>query len=261
MNRLELRNETRRRIAETSSTASYSTDTDINAYLNEGIRDMCVKGKVYERSLITTTVDSYATYSLPLDFISLRAVFDPPGFALDQIEPTGIGRLWIVSGKPQYYFISHYPLSIVSRQNDTIYSAGNILIPATPNGYMYEVSVGGMSDISEPTMPTVYGQPVVDNNATLVCRDLATVGYNITLYDTPTTLGGGVGNYAIVYYAMANGLYSDIIAPDFPEDKHHILVMFATFRHFVKCKDITKAKEHYSDYAGALGLKSGQVEG
>src|SRR5271157_1675961 len=103
MNRLELRNEVRRRIAESSSTASYSSDDDINAYLNEGNRDMCIKGKVYEKTLSTDVVDSFATYSLPLDCLGmLRGILNPLGGSLEGVEPGGLGRIFIVNGKPTH---------------------------------------------------------------------------------------------------------------------------------------------------------------
>jgi len=262
VNRLELRNEVRRRIAESSGVASYSSDTDINAYLNEGNRDMCLKGRVYERTLSTSILNGFAAYNLPLDFLFMRSIANPLGVSLDPIEPGGVGRVFIVPGKPTYYFASHYPLTLTTRVNDTIYSEGTLLIPSTPNGYMYEVMVTGMVGSVEPTWPTVNGQPLTDNNATLICRELSVTGYNFTLIDTPTTAGGGVGTYVIIYFALGSGLYDDTISPDFPEDKHHILVTFATFRHFVKMKDLVRAQAHYADYAAALGLQMpGQQQG
>ncbi len=244
-------------IAEVSVTASYSTPTEYNAYANEGIKDMCIKGKVYERTKSATFTTGVATYGLPLDYagVGLRSLLNPGGVTLDGIEPGGLGRLFIVAGKPIYYYISQTPLVLTTRVNDTIYPLGTILVPSTGNGYMYEVTVGGMVGSSPPTYPTDPGTAVVDNNATLMTRELATTGYAVTLVDTPTTAGGGTGTYTITYYALDNGLYVATSSPNFPEDKHHLLSLFVCFRHFTKMKDITKAMAFYSDYAAALGLQ------
>ena len=257
MNLLQIRTESRRRVAELSATASYSSDDDFNAYINEGIKDMCIKGKVYEKTLSTLIVNDVANYQLPLDYLSIRAIYGPNYVALDPVDATGLGRVFVVSGKPLNFFISNFPLPLSVRGNNTIYKEGDVILPSTVNGYMYEVVVGGESGVSPPTFPTSPGVRVVDGTLTLLCRWLANTGYRITFIDTPTDVGGGTGEYSIIYFALANGLYVDTSSPDFPEDKHHILVMFAAFRHFIKMKDGVRAQGLYADYASALGLNVG----
>lgn len=255
MNLLQIRTEARRLIAETSVIASYSTDSDFTAYTNEGVKDMCVKGKVYERTKATSILTGIPTYSLPLDYLALRTILNPGGVSLDAMEPGGLGKVYVVSGKPLYYFISQTPLVLMVRQNDTIYATGAILLPTATNGYMYEVTVSGKTGSLPPTYPLVSGLSVTDNNATLICRELTASGYEVTFIDTPTSGGGGIGTYAIIYYALDAGLSLDTDAPNFPGDKHHLLVLFCCFRHFVKMKDLSRAMAFYTDYATALGIQ------
>lgn len=258
MNLLQIRTNARRLVAEVSATASYSTDPDFNAYINEGVKDVCLKGKVYERTKSATIVNGVAAYSLPLDYIGkggMRAITDPTGVGLGMMEPNGLGRVWIVTGKPTLYYISTTPLTITTRQNDTYYTLGTILIPSVANGYMYEVVVAGMSASAPPIFPVTDGATVVDNNATLLCRDYASTGYDVNLVTTPTTAGGGTGTYTITYYALDFGLWTDTAAPNFPLEYHNSLVLFACFRHFTKMKDAQRAIGFYTDYATSIGLQ------
>ena len=261
MNLLQLRTDTRRLIAEASATASYSTDADLNAFINEGIKDMCVKGKVYEKTEYATFSTGTASYLLPLDFLTLRAIYNPSGVALDAMDPSGLGKVYVVAGKPTYYYISQTALTITTRQNSHAYVKGDIVTPISANGYMYEVTpLSGNSDSSPPTYPTNPGSRVQDGSIYLVCRDASTTGYKVVLVDTPTTAGGGTGIYHIIFYALDEGLYTDTDSPNFPEDKHHIIPIFATFRHFVRMKDATRAVAIYNDYAMSLGLKQQEPE-
>ena len=51
----------------------------------------------------------------------------------------------------------------------TAYSAGQLVYPATPNGYVYQASVGGTSSGTPPTWPTTPGNTVTDGGVTWVC--------------------------------------------------------------------------------------------
>lgn len=62
---------------------------------------------------------------------------------------------------------------VADRTNTTAYSIGDIVVPATPNGYYYVASVAGTSGGSIPTFPTTEGLAVVDGTAlTWVCAGL-----------------------------------------------------------------------------------------
>lgn len=52
----------------------------------------------------------------------------------------------------------------------TAYGVGQQVVPTTLNGYVYECTVAGDSDASEPTWPTTLAQTVVDDGVTWRCE-------------------------------------------------------------------------------------------
>ncbi len=49
---------------------------------------------------------------------------------------------------------------------ETVYVAGNIVVPTVDNGHRYRCTVGGTSDSGEPTWPTADGGTVEDDTVT-----------------------------------------------------------------------------------------------
>ena len=68
--------------------------------------------------------------------------------------------------------------SVTTRTSEATVALGAFLEPATPNGFCYEVTTGGDTASSEPTMPTTIGETVTDGTAVLTCRAYYSVAYN-----------------------------------------------------------------------------------
>jgi hypothetical protein len=64
------------------------------------------------------------------------------------------------------------------RANSTAYTVGDVVRPASANGYVYQCIVAGTSGGSVPTYPTVIGQTVTDGGVTWAC-----VGRGVLLVD------------------------------------------------------------------------------
>jgi len=261
MNLLEIRTEVRRVLAEASPALSYMSDLDITSFINDGIKDLCEKALVYERTDTATITTGVATYTLPYDFIKAVTIFGPDNLPLDPISPLMVGRVYIIAGKPLYFYITQTSISPTIRVNSTLYSLGTLLIPAAVNGFLYEVTTAGITGGAPPIYPILPGNSVADGAATLTCREMFTSLYDMTLVDTPTTLGGGTGTYTLIFNAMDEGLYTETDSPNFPENKHRLLVPYTCFRCAQRGRDAQAAAMFYKEYAAGAGLPMSDQEG
>jgi hypothetical protein len=87
-----------------------------------------------------------------------------------------------------------------ARANGTPYAVGDIVRPATPNGYLYRCVVAGTSGGSVPTFSTTIGRETADG-ATLVW---STLGKAIVTWDAadpswPTTTLAAAARYLVIY--------------------------------------------------------------
>ena len=275
----EIRGEVRRYLAETSASASFFSDADINASINEGLKDMCIKADVYVKTHTITVATGQAAYNLPWfvlpreqklptgqDVLQLKTVLNHNNVALDPIPIEHIGRVYTgISGLPLSYFISQVAITPTTWTIATAYVVfpvtGVVTLtyvkPSTVNGCMYECITAGTSHAAtEPTWTTVIGSTqAVDGTVYWKCREGMTNLYTINFYSTPTTVGAGVGTYTIYYNAIDEGLYTDADTPNIPPNKQHYLILFACFRCAMKAKDYQLAIAYMTDYSRGLGLQ------
>jgi hypothetical protein len=261
MNRLEIQTEVRQLLAEETAALSYATNANITSFIYDGIKDLCEKGLVYEETEVATIEDGIATYSLPFNFIKAVALFGPNNLPLDPISPLLQGRVYIIAGKPLYFYITQTSFTPTIRANSTLYTLGTIIIPATVNGFLYEVTAAGISGGAPPIYPILPGSSIADGAATLTCREMFTSLYTMTLVDTPTIIGGGTGLYTLIFNAMDEGLYVDTDSPNFPENKHRLLVPYVCFRCAERARDRNLASAYYQEYAIGAGLPMSDQEG
>ena len=261
MNLSELRAETRRRLNEVTTAKSQYSDTDLSKYLNEGIKSMCTMGGVYEKVVATTILNGIANYSCPIDFIKPVSLKRPNGSDVDLIESKDATRQYLIAGYPLYYYISQTVLLTFTRVSSTAYVKGTFLLPATANGFMYEVTVGGTTGVAAPTYPTDSGTTVADGTATLTCRELTSNIYNLTLVDTPTAAGGGTGVYSLIHKAMDEGLYVDTDVPNFPVNHHPILCTFGVMRALQMGRQFQDSLIFAKEYSMSIGVDLKSVTG
>ncbi len=264
MNLLEIRTETRRILAEKSLTLSYVIDTDLNKFINEGIKDICIRGLIYEVTSTITVTTGVATYTLPYNFIPTKdedhlistiAVYNGSIKALTPIRARELGKVFISSGYPLRYFLTQTAISPATRAALTAYTINTLLLPAAVNGYLYEVTTAGTTGAGLPTYPTNPGTSVADGGATLTCRELFNVRWSLTLVDTPTTTGGGTGTYTLIQNAIDEGLYTDTDSPNFSYKYHQAIAYFTAFKVALKEKNQSLGVVFFQEYLGVLNLQ------
>lgn len=272
MNRLQIITDARALMAEKTASSSYADATDVTNWINEGIKDMCIKGKVYQKSLSLTVVTTIAAYNLPWEFIDPFNVLNYNGVPLTQIENSLIGGIFKITGKPTWFYFTQSAITLSAWQVNygyVIWPATGVhtktyLVPTVPNGYMYECIIAGTSHATtEPTWSTVLGTKQTDGTVTWICRELVSSLQTINFYDTPTTAGGGVGTYTMLYSAQDSGLITadDKASPSFPERFHSYLVPYICYRWSIKNRDAQLAAAFYQEYAAGVGLPQAQPQG
>lgn len=261
MNRLELRTEARRLMFEQTAAKSTAQDPDLNKWINEALINMSIHGKVYQRSIPITVTNGISAYPTPWDFLGAVTVNTGTGVSLDLIQPEAASRTFKVSGKPVSYYLVQSLINSVVRGNLAPYTLGTMLVPASANGFMYEVTTYGTTGAAPPTYPTDEGQIVTDGTCVLTCREYVTQIWYINLVDTPTTAGGGTGVYTLIYNALCQGIANDPDSPPFPVDRHHIIPVFVCFKWAEASRQANDALNFAREYAALLGIDSSILTG
>ncbi|MDX3101749.1 hypothetical protein [Nonomuraea angiospora] len=90
------------------------------------------------------------------------------------------------------------------RANSTAYTVGDVVRPASGNGFVYQATSAGTSGGSVPTYPTIVGQTVVDGGVTWTC-----VGRGVLVVDAAdpswTTINPGTLTAAYVLFYKDTG--------------------------------------------------------
>src|SRR4030042_5151582 len=129
MNLLELRTEWRRALRETAASKSAFTDTDGNKFINEAIKDSCIKAGIFEKTVTQTISTTVATYTMPWDFLKVVSLRNASGVDLDPMAPSDMGKRYIITGKTTYHYITEAAFAPVVRAHLTAYTLGAILTP------------------------------------------------------------------------------------------------------------------------------------
>jgi hypothetical protein len=256
MNLLEIRTAVRYALQDEDTTNPAFSTTKLNLWINDAIRNACLDGNAYMKTQTFPVTSTIAGYVLPWDFLKPVSIKNPSYKDLDPITENASGTVYVVSGKPTWYYVRHGPLIKTTRANLTIYYAGEFLVPTTANGYMYEVTTGGLSAAAPPVYPTVYGSSIADGACTLTCRELVSKMWSLILVDTPTIVGGGTGTYTLTYFAMDEGLYIDTEAPNFPVEKHFGLVDYTCARALQSKRQYQDAMVFYTKYLSTFGIEA-----
>lgn len=86
----------------------------------------------------------------------------------NEVTGTGYTAGGAAVGSPSFSYVAANSWT-VSRANSTGYATGDIVRPATGNGYLYQALSSGTSGGSIPTFPTTVGLTVTDGTTTWLC--------------------------------------------------------------------------------------------
>lgn len=107
-----------------------------------------------------------------------------------------------------------------SRANSTAYRVGEIVRPATGNGFVYVCSVAGTSGGSIPTYPTVIGTTVADGGVTWTCAGVRVFRFTSDPVTWAAPFSAGPFRRAVMYVDTAGAATTDplIAVASYPSD-------------------------------------------
>ncbi len=107
----EIKDKVRSALGETDPALAFISDSELNAFINDGILDMAGRARIYHTVQTLSLQTGVAAYALPSNYIDsvavIKAANDPwaPGAALDRILPEQVGRVYRTTGRPDYFYI------------------------------------------------------------------------------------------------------------------------------------------------------------
>lgn len=108
MNRGQIRDEARVLLAETTKSASFFEDADLNYFINEAVHDICMAGLVYEKTETLAVTVGTISYAVGSDHIKTSLVIDPNSKTLTPINPSDLGRYYassdVTNVTPMYWY-------------------------------------------------------------------------------------------------------------------------------------------------------------
>lgn len=84
----------------------------------------------------------------------------------------------------------------------TAYAVGQVVRPATANGFVYQAAVAGTSGATAPTFPTVFGETVVDGGVTWTCVGTSVVAISA---GSASWASSTITAYGAILYDAATG--------------------------------------------------------
>jgi hypothetical protein len=161
MNRGDIKNRVLALLGETTAGETFITDTELNYFVDDGGYDMCVRGKIYEKTEQITLATDTQSYPVADDWVDTIAVYkasddpDAPNAALERITPQQASRVYIVSGRPDYFFLVGTKIYFVDVPSST-YNGKNYV------HHYYALPAAYVDDTSEPSFPAKWHPVLVD---------------------------------------------------------------------------------------------------
>lgn len=178
-------------------------------------------GRINSGSGDVTTIACTAFARTILDDPDADTVISTLGLDISEDELTYALRGWYkvsdlayTAAMPNEYFDGTNIQTANNWFASTSYIAGDIIIPTVSNDFLYLCTVGGSSDLTEPTWPTTLGGAVSDNDITWVCinKHVLTTSIDLrahTAYKEGCAVKVKIGSsyyYGKIYYALSTRL-------------------------------------------------------
>jgi len=137
--------------------------------------------------------------SIKLVLVTSGYTFDHDGHdyfndITNEVTGTGYTAGGGAVGSPAFSYVAANSWTI-SRANSITYAAGDVVRPATGNGFVYQALTSGTSAGSVPTFPVTIGQTVTDGTVTWLCvakGGLVLTGGNVSWTSSTLTARGAV---------------------------------------------------------------------